>query len=338
MHRNAYVTDKARSRCMRSLTFLVILGYLLTPLSVAEEPEEDDAPERQLDLGWLDTIQDGVEDSVDATARWFDQFFGDSRSFDDAPGSRGRLSVGPEWSEYEGWKVRSSFRAQFTLPNTEERFSAIVGRVDFDDFVTGEDTHRQGSVIRRETGNEEWIVGLGFDPSRGEDSRFSVSAGIRGGLRADLYTQVRYLKQYRFNDYNQVRSRSSLFWRNSDGFGANQRFDWENSPNSEWLNRLSMDVTRAERIDGYRWRSSIASYHIYAPERAMAVEFFWRGETKMDVPVRDYGFRIIHRRSWLRDWLFLETYGGIHWPRRELNEPRLGSYLLGFELEMWFGD
>ncbi|RUO34178.1 hypothetical protein [Aliidiomarina sanyensis] len=329
---------------------LVLASFLMfgscLVMAQDEEPKEQtevvepktESRATEVNLEWLDSFQDGVEDTVDATARWFDQFFGDERSFDDTEGSRGRISLRPEWSQYDGFRVRSSLRAQFTLPNTEERLSAIIGRVDFDDFVTGEDSQQRSSVIRSETGDEEWIIGLGFDPRRGETSRFSVSAGIRGGLRADLYVQGRYLYQYRISDSKQIRSRSSLFWRDSDGFGLNQRLDIEHSPNPEWLNRLSMDATRAERVQGYRWRSSIASYHVYEPEKAMAVEFFWRGETKQLVPLRDYGFRLIHRRGWLREWLFLETYAGLHWPRRELDEPRRGRYMIGLEIEMWFGD
>lgn len=322
--------------------------FLLTPMVAAqnetsqshEQPPEHQPDSRRIEfsLEWLDHVQDGFEGAVDGTARWFDQFFGAEQAFDGSEGARGRISLRPEWSEYDGLKIRSNLRIQFTLPNTEARFSALIGRVDFDDFASGDSGSQRGSVIRQESGDEEWIIGLGFNPQQGETNRFSLSAGLRGGLRADPYVQSRYLYQYRLSDASQIRSRSSLFWRDSDGFGANQRIDLENSPHPEWLNRLRLDATRAERIRGYRWNASIASYHLYAPEKAMASEFFWRGETKQEVPMRDFGFRVIHRRSWLREWVFLETYAGLHWPRDTLSEPRTGSYLVGIELEMWFGD
>lgn len=300
------------------------------------DTEEDDGIE--LELNWLDGFQTGVETSVDNTARWIDNFFGSNRVFDGDYNSRGRLSVGPEWSQYDGWKVRSSFRAQFTLPNTEERFSAIIGRANFDDFTLEDETTRHGSVIRSDRGDQEWIVGLGFNPNQGETNRFSISAGIRGGLRADLYTHARYLYQYRIDEDKQVRTRSSLFWRDSDGFGFNQRLDLEKSASREWLSRFTIDATRAERIDGIRWKSSFAVYHLYDNERAVAGEVWYEGETKQDVPLREWGVRAIHRRQFAREWLYLELTAGLHWPREELIERREARWLIGIEFEMWFGN
>lgn len=299
------------------------------------ELEEEENPE--LELAWLDSFQSGVETSVDNTARWIDTFFGDSRSFEDSYDSHGRLTLGPEWSQYDGWKVRSSFRAQFTLPNTQERFSAIIGRANVDDYSVGDTSGRRGSVIGTDRGDREWVVGLGFNPSQGETNRFSVSAGIRGGLRFDLYTHAQYLYQYRIDESKQVRTRSSLFWRASDGFGVNQRFDLETSPSPEWLNRFSIEGTRAERTEGIRWRSSFAAYHVYTEEKAVAGEVWYEGETKREVPLREWGLRAIHRRNFAREWLFLEAWGGLHWPREELIERREARWILGIELEMWYG-
>lgn len=299
--------------------------------------EEENEPPVELELAWLDGFQEGIEASVDNTARWFDGFFGDSRSFDDRYQSQGRLTIGPEWSQYDGWRVRSSFRAEFALPNTEERFSAIIGRTSFDDYAGGDDSHRRGSVLSSARGDREWILGLGFNPNQGETNRFSISAGIRKGLKADLYSHAQYLYQYRIDDSNQIRSRSSLFWRDSDGFGVNQRLDLESSPNPEWLSRFSIDATRAERISGIRWHSSYALYHVYTEQRAIAGEVWYEGESKREVPLNDWGLRAIHRRNFARDWLFIEMWGGLHWPRNELSERREARWILGLEFEMWYG-
>ena len=54
--------------------------------------------------------------------------FGDNRSFDETGRAQGRLSIEPQWSEYEGFKLGSSLRVEVPLPNTRIAFSAIVGR------------------------------------------------------------------------------------------------------------------------------------------------------------------------------------------------------------------
>ncbi|RUO36749.1 hypothetical protein CWE13_07825 [Aliidiomarina shirensis] len=332
------------------LLAIIAASFFVAQATAQEEPlllpvekkvkakAEDEQDTDDLELGWLDGLQSGVESSVENTARWIDNFFGDSRAFDGDYDSKGRLSVGPEWSQYDGWKVRSSFRAQFTLPNTEERFSAIIGRTNFDDFTVEEQTSYRGSVIRSDRGDQEWIVGLGFNPNQGEANRFSISAGIRGGLKADLYTHARYLYQYRIDEFKQVRTRSSLFWRDSDGYGFNQRIDIEKSASPEWLSRFTIDATRAERIDGIRWHGSFAVYHLYGNERAVAGEIWYEGETKQEVPLREWGLRAIHRRQFARDWLYLELSGGLHWPREELAHRREAQWLIGLEFEMWFGN
>lgn len=336
---------------------LLTVGVTIMPLTVGaaepdiaseqinkQEPSEQQQSPRltnedgQLDEDeWIDSLQSGVETSVDATARFFDRFFGDTRQFDEDYKSTGRIALSPQWSEYDNWKLRSSFRAQFRLPHAQERFSAIIGRVDFDDFVTGDDSQKRDSVLAGRSEDREWILGLGFDPHQGETSRLSVNAGIRGGLRFDWYSQVRYLWQYQISDAHQLRTRSSLFWRDSDGFGVNQRIDWEASMSEEWLSRVSFDVTRAERTSGLRWRSTNALYHLYSERRAVAAELWWEGEHKKEVPLRDYGVRFIHRRDLKRQWFFLETWVGMHWPREELIEPRKSRWMAGIEFEMWFG-
>lgn len=286
----------------------------------------------------IDSLQQGVQSSVDATARWFDNFFGDGRTFDDQYRSQGRFSVAPEWSGYDGFSVDSSFRAQVNLPLAEERFSAFIGRVDTDDYVVGDDTERRASVLRNVSGDSEWLIGLGFNPNQGEENRFSFSAGVRGGLRADLYTEARYLYQIRVTDSIQIRTRSALFWRDSDGYGFAQRFDYEQTWGEEWLARFSAEGTSAERVDGIRWRNTTSLYHLYESNKAIAGEFWYRGESDALVADEDFGIRLIHRQSWLRDWLYVETWVGSHWPKEEPYESRSQAWLVGIEFEVWFGE
>jgi len=304
----------------------------------SKQQQEKEDKDKELELGWLDSLKTGVEYSVDGTARWFDNFFGDNRSFEDTGRAQGRLSIEPQWSEYNGFRLDSSFRVEVPLPNTENRFSAIIGRTSVDDFNFGDDNYRRASIFSSAQDDREWILGLGFNPSQGETSRLRFSAGIRRGLQGDLYTQGRYIYQQRLTDSQQLRSRTSLFWRDSDGFGVYQGLDWEFSPDPSWLARWAVDVTRAERVDGYRWGASTAIYHVYAEERAIATELFYRGETKAEVPVNDYGFRLIHRSRFKRDWLYFEIWSGMHWPRRELSERRRGAWHIGLEFEMWYGN
>ena len=296
----------------------------------ASDIEEDDPAA-------IDSFRRGVENSVGATARWFDNFFGDGRSFDDdVYRTQGRVSLAPQWSAHDGWRLRSRFRVQANLPYAEQRFSAFIGRVDVDDFVVGDDSERQTSVLRTVDSDSEWLVGLGFNPGQGEESRFWITGGVRGGLNADLYTEGRYLYQIRVTEQIQIRTRSAIFWRDSDGFGFDQRAYYEQVFGDDWLGRISLQGTYAERIEGTRWRNSASLYHLYTEDKAIAGEFWYHGESAAVVADQDFGLRLIHRQSWLRDWFFVEAWVGSHWPKEEGIE-RDQAWLAGIEFEVWFG-
>ncbi|RUO29360.1 hypothetical protein CWE12_10295 [Aliidiomarina sedimenti] len=308
-----------------------------SPQSADEEPSQQTSSPDDDDM-MLDSVQRGVQASVDATARWFDGFFGDSRTFDDSDyDSQGRISLAPQWTEYEGWRVRSSLRVKVDLPIAENRFSAFIGRVDTDDYVVGDDAERRASVLRNINGDSEWLVGLGFNPSQGEENRFNVSAGIRGGLNADPYTEARYLYQKRITNNAQFRTRSAAFWRDSDGFGFAQRVDYEHTWGPKWLLRLANEATYAERVEGIRLRNSAALYHLYDEEKAVAFEITYAGETKAEVQHKDITTRFIHRQSWLRDWFYVEKWVGMHWPKEFPEEERERAWMLGIEFELWYG-
>lgn len=306
------------------------------PPTKSTEAENDDHDDDE-DI-MIDNIQRGVERSVNAAARWFDHLFGDDDPAESNYRSRGRLSVAPEWSQHGGWKVRSRFRAQVDLPVAENRFSAFIGRVDTDDFVVGDDRERRPSVVRQIGADTEWLVGLGFNPGQGEESRFSITGGVRGGLSADLYTEGRYLWQWRMTETAQIRTRSAVFWRDSDGYGFDQRLDYEQIWGTRWLGRIAIEGTVAKRIDGVRWRNSNSLYYIYQESRAVAGEFWYRGESKAPVADEDFGLRLIHRSSWLRDWFFVEKWAGMHWPKDEPGHTRKGSWLVGVSFEIWYGN
>ena len=66
----------------------------------------------------------------------------------------------------------------------------------------------------------------------------------------------------------------------------------------------------SEQTEGVRWRSRVALYQAIDYKRAMRYEVSMRGETDGTQPDL-YGLRVTHRRSVLRDWLFIEFGGSL---------------------------
>ncbi|WP_417442406.1 hypothetical protein [Idiomarina abyssalis] len=315
---------------MKKITWFVFIFSLSCQSAVAVQQSDEEGEGM-----WLDQFRSGLGSSVDATARWFDGLFGDE-SIGRYERSYGRLSVAPQWDQYDGFEVKSRFRARVALPKLKENFSAFIGRVDENEFLD-DDSAGRPSVIRSPQSDEEWLVGLGFDPEINEAHRMSYSIGIRGGLRFDTYARARYMTGFVFSDNQQVRTQSSAFWRDSDGFGVAQRVDYEATLTDTWLVRWASIGTFAEETHGLRWSSTARLYHLYGEDKAWATETWIEGNTDHAVPIQDYGVRFLNRQRYLREWFFAEAWIGYHWPRSEVTEQRSGQWLVGIEFEVHFG-
>lgn len=337
-------SSKPRSAACWLLASLI----LLSPASLAqtEQTKEEESAERVTDLPeepqseedrmWVDGFRDGVQTFVDGTARWVDSFFGEQLNPSDYEGNQGRFTVAPQWDEHEGFEVDSSFRAKLIIPHAKEQFSAVIGRGDFDDFISERDDRRP-SVLRRNTNDDEWMVGLGFDPYLNEKHDLSFGAGIRGGLRLDTYVRARYRFETILSNTSEMNVQSVAFWRDSDGFGVSQDAHYEKALTEKWIARWYGRGTFAERTDGIRWNTNGRMYYLYHEERAVATEVWWAGESSYEVPLLDYGIRGIHRQRFKREWLFMETWVGMHWPRDYIEQKRTSRWMVGIEFEILFG-
>lgn len=303
-------------------------------------PAEKD---KVVDDAWIDSIQRGMTFSIDATARWVDQFFGDPRAFDDQPaiageGAKaiGRLSAGQVWDEFDDLKPTANFSSRFYLPHMGNKLSAIFGRFNAEEFLTGDDSARL-PLVRSTTADDDWLVGVGFDPIIRDHQRLSLGAGFRKGLAFDPYLRARYLVQRGVTERSQVRWQSVAFWQINDGLGVSQRLDYEIGMGQRFLGRWSGRGTYAERTEGIRWRSSASIFYLHSENRAYATEAWILGESDKDVAVEDYGMRGIYRTRYLREWFFIEGWVGTHWPREQIAQERNPQWIVGFQFEILFG-
>jgi len=299
--------------------------------------------EKAADGEWIDTLQRGMTFTIDATARWVDQFFGDPRAFDDQPAIAGtaakgigRLSAGSEWDERDGLKPTANFRSRFYLPHMGNKLSAIFGRFNAEEFLAGDDSARL-ALVRSTTSEDNWLIGLGFDPVIRDNQRLSLGAGFRNGVALDPYLRARYLVQRGVTERSQIRWQSVVFWQGNDGLGVSQRLDYEVGIGQRFLGRWSGRGTYAERTEGTRWRSSASLFYLYSENKACAVEAWSLGESDKDVSVEDYGMRGIYRTRYLREWFFIEGWIGTHWPREKLEQERKQQWIVGLQFEILFG-
>lgn len=257
-----------------SLLAVILLSLTLSGPVAAQQTTTEDSDE---DTELIDDIRSGLQTSVGATAAWLDSFFTDNIDRSDYENAYGSLTLSPEWDEDDGFELDSSFRAKVILPHAERKISAIIGRGDFDDFINDQQTTRP-TVIRRDEADDEWMIGLGFDPLVRPNHNVSFGAGFRGGIDLDAYVRARYRYEGIINERSEIILQTVGFWRDSDGFGVAQTIEHDFALSERWFNKFWVRGTFAERTEGIRWHASEKLYYIYHHERAIGAEIWWYGE------------------------------------------------------------
>jgi hypothetical protein len=290
-------------------------------------------------IAWLDRMQAGLYRAMCLTSAKFDGFFGSARFNDEYQSTHGSVSVGALWDERDGLDPALRFRLRMQLPQLSDRFNVFIGRVDRDEHVT--ELRDDFDTLPRQFGQEaddEVLLGLGYSRPAHGIGDFDVDVGTELRFPLDPYVKGRYRITVPFFERNVLRLRETIFWQESERFGATTRFDLERLLEERFLMRWTASGTWSQNTDGVRWLSSATLFQNLGAGRALAYQLGASGESSRDVPLEDYGFRLIYRRSVLRDWLFLELRSGISWPRETLLETREPNLSFGAAVEMMFGE
>lgn len=362
----------ARQRCGRSIIALLGLGFgwsagdvaaqssgpaepsrdpvdstpaLLANLPLPIEPKPLTADLTELcgdkpgGLAWIDRMHASLYRRMCLASAGFDGFFGNARFDDEYESTHGSLSVGTLWDERDGWDPSVRFRVQLRLPQLNERFSAFVGRVDPDEFVTEvrDDFDSLPTQFARAE-DDEVLLGLGYRKPGPGGGHFDASVGARLDWPPDVYAKGAYRLTQPFFERNLLRLHETIFWREEDGYGTTSRVDLERLLADDFLVRWTGSGTYAQETEGVRWFSNLTLYQSLGARRALAYQAGISGETDREVDIVDYGLRVIYRRSVFREWLFLELRSSVTWPRETLTEDREANLGAGVALEMQLGE
>jgi hypothetical protein len=325
---------------------------LMLPAAAQDAPPVDAPPaaeaktvngcrgEPQPDAKRLDTMRAGLQRGVCSTARFVDRLFGGEHEYaeiEDETNGRSSLTVG--WNEQDELEVESRFRASVQLPAINQRFNATIGRASRDEYVADEQAV-VGPVVGTFSDDEpaEWFAGVGYRVFRERDSRFDLGAGLKLESPLNPYANARFRHYVYVNDQLLLTLRTTGFVENDEGFGVTQAFDLDRALSPDYLLRFGNSVRVSEETEGVRWRSRLALYQAIDYRKAMRYEFSVRGETDGTQPDL-YGLRVTHRRSVLRDWLFIEYGAVLFWADGPEPSDRCDACLgAAIAFEVLFGD
>lgn len=290
-------------------------------------------------LAWIDRMQAGLYRTMCLSAARFDGFFGNARFDDEYQATHGSLAVGALWDERDQWDPSVRFRAHVRLPQLSERFTAFIGRLDPDEYVT--ELRDDFDTLPRQFARKDddaVLFGLGYrQPGRG-GGHFDAGMGAKLGWPVEPYVKGTYRLALPFLDRNLLRLHETIFWQDGEGLGATTRFDLERLLTEDYLVRWTGSGTFTQETAGVRWFSSVTLYQNLGDGRAFAYQAGISGESDQEVDVADYGLRAIYRRRIHLGWLFLELRSSITWPRETLLARREPNWGAGVALELLFGE
>lgn len=328
---------RPRSNILPVLLLGIIGGHAAAQVPGPEPPGL--CADKRGGFEWLDRMQAGLYRAMCLASAGFDGFFGSARFNDEYQSTHGSVSVGALWDERDGLDPALRFRLRMQLPQLGERFNVFIGRVDRDEHVT--ELRDDFDTLPRQFGEEEddeVLLGLGYSRPAHGIGDFDLDAGTELGFPPDPYVKGRYRIAVPFFERNVLRLRETIFWQDSEGLGTTTRFDMERLLEERFLVRWTTSGTWSQNTDGVRWLSSLTLFQNLGSSRALAYQLGASGESSRDVPLEDFGFRLIYRRSVLREWLFLELRSGVSWPRETLLEARERNLSVGVAVEMIFGE
>jgi hypothetical protein len=291
-----------------------------------------------VEQGPLDNSRRLLAETFCSATLWLDGLFGQP-DVENARAVSGRVELSTIYTEADGTEPRARLRLKYDLPNLERRVNLFLGRDDRDDFVRGrqEGFAIRSSVFGVET-QDRWLAGLGYSPPGRWKERLDFRVGARLSSAPEAFVQGRLRRNVFVGDRSVWRLRETVFYENRDGFGSTSSADFDYVLRRRaLLFHWGTVGTVSEATDGADWRSATVLYQNLGSRSALAYELFLRGSTGDEVDIREYGARSVYRRPLNREWLYGELIGGYTWPRESLAEPREGSVLIGFGLELLFG-
>ncbi len=339
--------DRPASLRYRCLSWLLPAGVLLFVNCAAAEEKEKTAGARQSvvvdDLeaahrALVDRLHSRLYRSVWRSAMGIDHMFGSAAGEEAYQETSGSIAPALLWDEFQGFKPRLRFRANIPLPQINERFSAFIGRVNPDEYVTERDP--ESGAFRRQYGpleEDQTLFGVSYRQPPRLGGRFDAGTGVRVRFPLDPYVKGSYIYALGSLQRALFTFRETAFWQNSEQLGVTSRIDIERVVGERWMYRWTGSGTLSQESQGVRGYSAFTVLRGLSERRAVAFEVGLNGESKAEVPLREYGIKAAYRRAIARDWLILELRSSLTWPKEFNDQPRAPSWGVGVGLEIMFG-
>jgi hypothetical protein len=288
----------------------------------------------------LDRTQRTVNSLVVGTTQRVDNLFGSAGVSEAASVTRGRLSVGGQYDQRDGFRGRLRLRARYNLPRLNNRTALLLGRGDANDLIDGSGDDNIDTLPNRfnDFEDEDWLLGVGYSRDATLRRGWSFGAGVKLAAPLEPYVRATYRWNRTYGERWLWRVEPRVFLQSQRGAGLSVQNTVDYAANENWLFRSWSIAVVEEEVEGVSWTSKAIAYRNLNRKSAMSYAVYSSGETDSEVPVRDYGVELRYRRQIAREWLFIELLGRLNWPRETLEELRESNWGVGIEFELQFGE
>ncbi|HQX90455.1 MAG TPA: hypothetical protein PKY03_08675 [Moraxellaceae bacterium] len=262
--------------------------------------------------GWMDYQHCVYSGRSVASARWFDDLFGDWS--DEQADMLVRVISVTGWDEENGWSAAARVRARVALPNASARMRLVI--TDEDDDVGGTTQKERGTPrVRRKT-QQATSIALRVVPREKYSLDTDLDVGVKDG--PDIYARVRVRRQWGLTK-NSIFSAGQTFRYGTESLGVStSQLVTERVVSERAVMRLST-VYRFEEDDhpdGFVWSHGVSMSHVFENFRDASLGYGYSiaGHTRPNDRMESYGSWLLWRQSFLRSWLYYEV------------EPRLTRY------------
>lgn len=262
--------------------------------------------------GWMDYHHCVFSGRTVATARWFDDLFGDWS--DEQADMLVRVINETEWDEEAGWSSVARIHARAALPNASTRMRLVI--TDEEDGPDGTTREERGSPQTQRSLREATSVALRWMPRVKHHIRSDLDVGVRGG--PDIYARLRLRRQWGVTD-NAIFRLGQTFRYGTESLGVSlSQMDIEGVVSERSVLRFgsAYRFDELDHPDGFIWTHGLSMSHVFREWRdaSLGYGFTVAGHTRPDDRKESYGPWMLWRQSFWRDWLYYEV------------EPRLTRY------------
>lgn len=280
------------------------------------------------DEGYIDRTHTYFNRTMNQVVRWFDGLFGDTARHDSE-----KADIKLRWTndlraeEGDGFRYRSSLRAQLHLPRFEDKFRLVIMQENRQDAVVPIPADPGTPVTNTPTRANTFRAlntELRYYALDTKTAYAFLALGSRFVWLPETFVRSRLLWRRTLADNTFISPSVTPFWQDHLGFGVTPQLDFGRPFAHDYIFLWANSATVFRNRSGFLWGSEVTLSRILSPVTAVAVAVGATGATRPSLVADRFNlarnnYRVTgkYRRNIYRPWLFLELVPETNW-RREV--------------------